>query len=62
MDFQNQEVVRKYYEASAVFVHPTREDIWGLVINEAMAAGVPVIHFFTMGRADNIRRIAEHIF
>ena len=22
---------------------PTREDIWGLVINEAMAAGLPVI-------------------
>ena len=29
---------------------------------ELLAAGVPVIHFFTMGRADNIRRIAENIF
>jgi len=28
---------------------------------ELFAAGVPVIHFFTMGRADNIRRIAEGI-
>ena len=24
-------------------MHPTREDIWGLVINEALAAGLPVI-------------------
>ena len=26
-----------------MFVLPTREDIWGLVINEAMANGLPVI-------------------
>lgn len=32
-----------YYKASDVFVLPTREDIWGLVINEAMACGLPVI-------------------
>lgn len=29
---------------------------------ELLASGVPVIHFFTMGRADNIRRIAENLF
>lgn len=29
---------------------------------ELLAHGVPVIHFFTMGRSDNIRRIAEKIF
>lgn len=33
----------KYYKAADVFVLPTREDIWGLVINEAMACGLPVI-------------------
>jgi len=32
-----------YYMASDVFVLPTREDIWGLVINEAMAYGLPVV-------------------
>jgi glycosyltransferase involved in cell wall biosynthesis len=31
------------YRAADLFVLPTREDIWGLVINEAMAAGLPVI-------------------
>lgn len=43
LDFQNKENLDKYYMATDVFVHPTREDIWGLVINEAMAKGVPVV-------------------
>ncbi len=29
---------------------------------ELMAAGVPAIHFYTMGNADNIARIAEAVF
>lgn len=32
-----------YYQAADLFVLPTREDIWGLVINEAMAHGLPVV-------------------
>ena len=32
-----------YYQACDLFVLPTREDIWGLVINEAMANGLPVV-------------------
>ena len=26
-----------------IFVHPTETDVWGLVINEAMAHGLPII-------------------
>lgn len=33
----------EYYKAADLFVLPTREDIWGLVVNEAMACGLPVI-------------------
>lgn len=33
----------EYYQAADLFVLPTREDIWGLVINEAMAYGLPVV-------------------
>jgi glycosyltransferase involved in cell wall biosynthesis len=32
-----------YYLAADVFVLPTLRDVWGLVINEAMACGCPVI-------------------
>lgn len=32
-----------FYRAADLFVLPTREDIWGLVVNEAMAVGTPVI-------------------
>lgn len=37
------EKLAEYYKASDVFVLPTREDIWGLVINEAAAKGLPII-------------------
>ncbi len=33
----------KVYTISDVFVFPTLGDIWGLVINEAMSAGLPII-------------------
>lgn len=43
MEFMQQDLLGEYYRASDVFVLPTREDIWGLVINEAMSFGLPVI-------------------
>lgn len=33
----------QYYLAADFFVLPTREDVWGLVVNEAMACGLPVL-------------------
>lgn len=41
--FKSTQELQKYYRAADLFVLPTREDIWGLVVNEAMANGLPVI-------------------
>ena len=41
--FMNKEELADYYKAADLFVLPTREDIWGLVVNEALAYGIPVI-------------------
>jgi glycosyltransferase involved in cell wall biosynthesis len=43
VEFMQREALRVYYTAADVFVLPTREDIWGLVINEALAHALPVI-------------------
>lgn len=43
LGFMKSQELKQYYQAADLFVLPTREDIWGLVINEAMANGLPVI-------------------
>lgn len=42
-NFKDKETLKKYYDLADIFLFPTREDIWGLVVNEAMARGLPVI-------------------
>lgn len=41
--FKTKAELAEYFKAADLFVLPTREDIWGLVINEAMAYGLPVV-------------------
>ena len=43
VDFVMPEDVAKYYKAADLFVLPSDTDVWGLVLNEAMAQGLPVI-------------------
>lgn len=43
IEFLNKESLNEYYKISDVFVLPTRSDVWGLVINEAMAKALPII-------------------
>ncbi|MDR3742416.1 MAG: glycosyltransferase family 4 protein [Terracidiphilus sp.] len=40
---QSQETLNAMYRAADVFIFPTLEDVWGLVVNEAMWAGMPVL-------------------
>jgi glycosyltransferase involved in cell wall biosynthesis len=41
--FAQREQLAAYYALADVFVFPTHTDPWGLVVNEAMACGLPVI-------------------
>lgn len=41
--FKSKADLAEYYKASDVFAMPTRGDVWGLVVNEAMAYGLPVV-------------------
>lgn len=51
IDFLNNEELEKYYMAADIFVFLTREDIWGLVVNEALARGLPTVSTSKCGAA-----------
>lgn len=40
---QSQQTLNKILRSADVFVFPTLEDVWGLVVNEALWAGAPVL-------------------
>ena len=42
-DFHPFQELLEYYKAADLFLHPTSYDVWGLIINEAMACGLPVV-------------------
>lgn len=41
--FRQIEELPKYYTVADVFVMPSLREVWGLVVNEAMACGLPVV-------------------
>lgn len=43
LPFLESDVLSQYYKSANVFAFPTREDIWGLVINEAASYGLPIV-------------------
>ena len=43
LEFMDKAGLEDYFRAADLFVLLTKEDVWGLVINEAMAYGLPVI-------------------
>lgn len=52
--FQQMEQLVAYYALAAVFIHPARQEQWGLVVNEAMACGLPVLVSKTVGAASDL--------
>jgi glycosyltransferase involved in cell wall biosynthesis len=44
------------FRAADLFLLPTREDVWGITIIEAMAAGLPVVTTAVAGAAEEVRR------
>jgi glycosyltransferase involved in cell wall biosynthesis len=54
--FHDRQGVAAYYSKAAAFVHPALQEQWGLVVNEAMASGLPVIISRTAGCAPDLVR------
>ena len=46
----------RFFEEADVFLLPTRQDVWGTTVIEAMAAGVPVITTAVAGAAAEVSR------
>ncbi|CEK39091.1 glycosyltransferase family 4 protein [Paraclostridium sordellii] len=62
IDFLDKEELVKYYKLADLFVLPTRDDVWGLVINEAMEFGLPIICSDKAGAAYDLIRDNGEIF
>ncbi len=43
VEFQNEAELADYYKMSDIFAFLSRSDVWGLVVNEAMGYGLPII-------------------
>lgn len=54
--FQNQSDLPRFYAVSDVFVLPSEDEPWGLVINEVMCAGVPVVASEEIGAVPDLVR------
>ena len=60
--FEQVDALPAYYGAAGAYVHPARTDQWGLVVNEAMASGLPVLVSSGAGCALDLVREGENGF
>lgn len=52
--FQSQKDLVNFYKKAVLFVVPSKNETWGLVVNEAMASGLPVIVSDKVGCASTL--------
>lgn len=52
--FRNQSELPGFFDLASVFVLPSRHEPWGLIVNESMAAGCPVIVSTDVGSATDL--------
>ena len=52
--FRQIEELPRFYAHAGCFVHPALAEPWGLVINEAMACGVPILSSSNAGAAEEL--------
>lgn len=57
--FRQIEELPRFYTHAGCFVHPALEEPWGLVINEAMACGLPILSGNNVGAAEEL--VAEGV-
>jgi glycosyltransferase involved in cell wall biosynthesis len=57
--YKTAEELPEYYAAADVFVFPSLVDVWGLVVNEAMACGLPVLASKYAGASQELIDSAE---
>lgn len=60
--FQQIDVLPAYYGLAKLFIHPALQEQWGLVVNEAMAAGLPVLVSERCGCVPELVRNGENGF
>ena len=54
--FVNQSALPRYYGACDVFVLPSSDEPWGMAINEAMCAGLPIVASSEIGCVPDLVR------
>lgn len=62
LGFQNQSELPKFFALADVFALPAKNEAWGLVINEAMCAGLPIVTTYEVGCVPDLVHHGENGF
>lgn len=60
LGFMQRTALPRLYAAASLFVLPSRQEVWGLVLNEALACGTPVLTTAAAGASADLVRDGEN--